>query len=172
MAEQKSQKIKVLKPSWKYFALSYAYSILLIPVFGIGLLSLYFVWNRHRQFRYEVSDAGLKAMDGRYSQHIDLENIQSIKVTQSWLNKKLDVGTLWLQTETRHMKLFGLTHPWKFKDILEEAIEAAKKRRHAKDKTKPRSPSYEPGEMERKNYLTGLWQQGLISDEEFREQTD
>lgn len=167
---EESDKIKVLTPSWKYFLLAYLYSILLIPVFGIGLLSLYFVWRRHRQFRYEVSDTGIKAIDGTYSQHVDLQNIQAVEVIQTWINRKLNVGTLLLKTETRQMKLVGIINPRKFKDLLEKAIEAEKKRETEAQKTKPRRPSHKPGEMERKNYLTGLWQQGLISEEDFKKQ--
>lgn len=165
-----STKKKTLRPSWKQFLLSYVYSILLIPVFGIGLISLYFVWRRHHQFRYEVTDTGIKAIDGTYSQHFDLENINSIEVDQNWLTRQMDVGSLLIETETRQMKLLGINDPEEFRQLLEKAVQAAKKRKREAEKTKPREPSHKPGEMERINYLTGLWQQGLISDEEFQQE--
>ena len=34
-------------------------------------------------------------------------------------------------------------------------------------KTERPEPEHEPGSMDRMDYLTGLWQQGLISDRDF-----
>jgi hypothetical protein len=61
-------------------------------------------------------------------------------------------------------------NPWKYKDLMEEAIEAEKKRQAEAQKTKPRRPSHKPGEMERENYLTGLWQQRLISEKDYNKE--
>lgn len=162
-----SSKIITLQPSWKIFFLSYLYSVLLIPVFGIGLIALWFVWKKHHQYTFKISDTNIKAIDSDFTQNIDLANITSIRVKQRWIDQKFDVGTLILKTDQTEMEIIGKVEPYKFKEMIEKAAAVQRKHQQEKQKTQPRKPKSNPGEMERMNYLTGLWQQGLISDDDF-----
>lgn len=161
------KKTKILRPHWKYFLLSYLYSILLIPVFGIGLIALWFVWNKHKQYEYRISDRGLTIIDKEYERKVDLTEIRSVKLEQDWLRKKLGVGSVVLQLEDTEAYLLGLQNPEPIYEAIETAVAAATRRKEQREEQKPREPNHKPGSMDRMNELTGMWQQGLISDEDF-----
>jgi hypothetical protein len=60
--------------------------------------------------------------------------------------------------------------PHNLAEMIKKAAAHRRQILKEQEKTEPRQPDTKPGEMERVNYLTGLWQQGLISDEEFEKQ--
>lgn len=167
MADQTSQKTVTLQPSWKNHLLGYALSVLFIPLFGIGLVGLYLVYKRQKKYSYTFSDTQISSRDTKYQRNIDLVNIENVSVRQRWLQKKVSVGDIKLKTTATSMTLRGIAHPFALKDKLEKAISIQKERQKEKERTKPKQPDRNPGTMERMDYLTGLWQQGLVSDEDF-----
>ena len=50
------------------------------------------------------------------------------------------------------------------------AVEAEQKRITAEQVVKPREVKSDPGTIDRVDYLMGLWQQGLISNEDYQEE--
>lgn len=170
MADQPQNKTIDLQPSWKNHILGYVISVLLIPLFGLGLIGLYWVYKQQTKYSYTFSDTQISSRDDKYQRNIDLVNIENVDLEQSWLQKKMGVGNLVLYTSATSMTLRGLENPVTFKDTIEQAITALKKQQQQKKKTEPRQPDHDPGTMERMDYLTGLWQQGLVSDEEFEKE--
>lgn len=170
MAQQSDTKSIELNTSWKNHLVGYAISILLIPVFGIGLLGLYWVWKRQRRHTYRVTDTRISSSDDQYHHNIDLVSIEHVEVQQSWLQEKTGVGDVELQTSASSMTLLGMEDPYHLKGLLDKAIASQKKRQDSKVKRKSREPEYDPGSMEKINYLTGLWQQGLMSDEDYKKE--
>lgn len=170
MTNQSTSKHITLNVSWKNHFWGYLISILLIPLFGIGLLGLYWVRKRQKRISYRVTDTQISSRDDQYQRNVDLVSIEQVEVRQSWLQKKLDVGDLELQTSALSMTLFGMENPYHLKGLLEKAIAAKKERQQSEEQTQAREPQYDPGSMEKLDYLTGLWQQGLISDEDFEEE--
>lgn len=163
------EKKYILTPDWTYFFFAYLFSIITIPLI-IGIVGFYFVRKRHKSLRYTVTDIGITARDTKYRQNIDLINIEHIEIEQNWCRKKLGVGSIIIHTATTKMILLGLKKPAKIEKLIEQAVQFLKGQGQ---KTVPRpkaKPEYEPGSMEKMNYLTGLWQQGLISNEDFEEE--
>lgn len=170
MPDMPDQKSYTLEPSWKQYFVSYLFSILAIPLAGIGLAALYFVRKKHKSTQYIVTDTQISSVDTKYRRNIDLVNIESVEVHQTRLQNTLGIGTLILHTSASEMELPGIENPGRLKDILEKAIRAEIQRRQAKEKTKPQEPKYDPGSMDKMEYLTGLWQQGLISEEDYEKE--
>lgn len=170
MTDQSQEKTIDLAPSWKNHILGYGISVLLIPVFGIGLIGLYWVRRQQKKYSYTFSDTQITSRDDKYQRNVDLVNIDKIEVEQSWMQKKMGVGNVVLSTSASSMILRGMTDPQNLKGLLDKAISAEKKRNQQKQKTKPEDPDRDPGTMERMDYLTGLWQQGLVSDEDFEKE--
>lgn len=170
MADQSTQKTVALEPSWKNHILGYAISILLVPAFGIGLIGLYWTYKRQKKYSYTFSDTQISSQDDKYQRNIDLVNIESVDLQQSWLQAKMGVGDIIVHTSASEMILRGLENPGGLKGVLEKAIAAEKERQQEKQKTKPKEPEHDPGTMERMDYLTGLWQQGLVSDEDYKKE--
>lgn len=170
MANQSQNKTIALDPSWKNYILGYAISFLLIPFFGLGLVGLYLVRKQQKKYSYTFSDTQISSQDDKYQRNIDLVNIEEVEVQQSWLQSKMEVGNLVLSTSASSMTLVGMEDPAQLKQLLEKAIAAEKKRLQQKEKAKPKDPEYDPGSMDKMDYLTGLWQQGLVSDEDYKKE--
>jgi hypothetical protein len=167
MADQTSEKTITLQPSWKNHLLGYTLSILFIPLLGIGLVGLYFVYKRQKKYTYTFSDTQISSKDTKYQRNIDLVNIEDVTVQQGWLQQKASVGDVILKTTATSMTLRGITNPFDLKDKLEQAISIQKELQKKKKRTKPKQPDRNPGTMDRMDYLTGLWQQGLVSNDDF-----
>jgi len=159
-----------LYPDWKHYLFPYLLAILAVPLFGIGLLILYFVYRKHTATRYKVTDTQITSIDSKYHRNIDLADIENISLEQSWLDRKMNIGTLILHTSASEMKMVGLENPQRLKTIMEKAVRSEQKRIKKSEVTTSDQPERDPGTMERMNYLTGLWQQGLISEKEFRKE--
>jgi hypothetical protein len=170
MADQSQNRTIDLKPSWKNHILGYGISVLLIPLFGIGLIGLYWVYKRQKKYSYIFSDTQISSRDDKYQRNIDLVNIEMIDLEQSWMQKKMGIGDLVLHTSATSMTLRGMENPSTFKNVLEKAISAEKQRLQEKQKTEARNADHKTGTMGRMDYLTVLWQQGLVSDDDFKKE--
>ncbi|MDZ7692755.1 MAG: PH domain-containing protein [Balneolaceae bacterium] len=167
MASQSQSKQVTLSPSWKQHFIGYVLSVLTIPIFGLGLIAFYFVRKKHKGTSYKVTDTQISSTDTKYQRNIDLVNIEDVQIQQSWLQEKLGIGTLVLSTSAASMDVVGMEEPEKLKNIIEQAIATQKEQQKKQDVRRHREPKYQPGTMEKMDYLTGLWQQGLISDDDF-----
>ncbi|SHF65427.1 PH domain-containing protein [Fodinibius roseus] len=170
MANQSDSKSIELTISWKNHLPGYALSILLIPLFGIGLLGLYWVRKRQQRLSYRVTDTRISSRDAKYQRNVDLVSIEQVEVRQSWLQEKLGVGDLELHTSASSMTLFGMETPYHLKGMLEKAIAAQRKQKQTGEDRERHEPEYDPGSMDKIDYLTGLWQQGLMSDEDYKKE--
>ena len=170
MADQSTTKTITLQPNWKNYLLGYTLSVLLIPLFGIGLIGLYWVYKKQQKYTYTFSDTQISSRDEKYQRNIDLVNIEDVSVKQNWLQEKTGVGNVIVRTTATSMNLRGMDDPFALKDMLEKAISIQKERLKKKEQTKPEQPDGNPGSMERMDYLTGLWQQGLVSDDDFEKE--
>lgn len=170
MANNTEEKSYTLTPSWKHYITGYLLSILAIPLAGIGLIGLYFVRKKHRSKKNIITDTQISSADTKYHRNIDLINIEKVEVVQGWWQQKLGIGNLVLHTSASEMVISGIENPWNLKNILQKAIYAEVQRQKEKEKTKPKEPEYSPGSMDKMEYLTGLWQQGLISNEDYEKE--
>ncbi len=170
MADQSKDKVITLGISWKNHFLGYTLSVLLIPLFGIGLLGLYWVYKRQKSITYRVSDTQISSRDSQYQRNVDLVNIDKVEVHQSWLQEKLKVGDLELRTSATSMTLYGMENPYNLKGLLDRSIAEQKRLQEQQKQTKAPETDTKPGTRDRMDYLTGLWQQGLVSNEEFEKE--
>lgn len=160
-----SEKSITLTPSWKAFFWSYFFGVILIPV----LLGVYLVWKtrkKHTGISYKITDRKITVVEGNYLQDIELVNIRQAVAGE----KRFGIGNITLKTQAREIELIGLKNPGGIADSIEKAAEAELRRLEADKQTKPRETAYEPGTMDRLDYLTGLWQQGLISEDDFEKE--
>lgn len=161
-----------LEPSWKNYVLSYTISVLCIPLLGVGLIMLYFTYKKHKKYSYTFSNTRVTRRGYKYSRNVDLISIEKVEVMQSWIQQKMSVGDILLHTSASKITLRGIEQPGNLQGMLEKAISAALKQQEEKEDTQPSNVEQDPGTKNRMNYLTGLWQQGLVSDEEFEDERD
>lgn len=157
-----NQKSITLTPSWKAFFWRYVFGVIFVPL----LFGIYLLWEtrkKHKGISYKITDRRITVVNGHISQNIDLADIRQAKAGEM----QFGVGSVIIKTQGREIELLGLKNPEVISNSIEKAVEAELKRLEAKKQAKPRSPQYDPGTMDRLDYLTGLWQQGLMSDEDF-----
>ncbi|HET8865586.1 MAG TPA: hypothetical protein VFM80_07795 [Gracilimonas sp.] len=157
------EKSITLTPSWRAFFWSYVFGVLLIPAL-IGIIILWKTRKKHRAISYKIIDRRITVVEGNYSQNIDLTDIRQAEAGEP----RFGVGDITLKTQGRTVNLIGLKNPSRIAGFIEQAVEAELKRLETEKQTKLREPKYDPGSMDRLDYLTGLWQQGLMSDEDFQ----
>jgi len=156
-----------LRTHWKNHLPGYAVGLLTTPVFGLGIIIIIWTWYRHRRYRYEVTATAITSIDRQFTQNMDIININEVEVEQGWIQKQLEVGDVKLSSNLSEIRIIGQENPHQLKELIVQAVSNARSQLTEKQKTVPRQPKMEPGQMDRLNYLTGLWQQGLISDEDY-----
>lgn len=159
-----------LRPSPRQYLPRYLLGLLTIPLFGLGIYLIYRARRKQQHTRYRITDRSITSADFRYHHTIDLKNIREVTVRSSIAQKLLGIGSVVLRTDEREMVLEGMRDYLTLKDTIEKAVTALRNRPKGMDDREVREPELEPGTMERMNYLTGLWQQGLLSDGDFREE--
>jgi len=143
----------------------------LIPLLGIGI---YIIWRAQRtrkSIRYEIYDRYILSKDSKYTQRVDLADISEINIRQRWIDKKFNTGDLLISSPASTMELLGIRKPDQTATLIEHAVAAEKQRiSELKRSAEPASVKHDPGTLDKLDYLTGLWQQGLISDSDFEQE--
>lgn len=144
--------------------------VLLVPLFGIGLIVLYLAYKKQSAITYVFGNQSITKTDHTYFDTVDLTNIMEVKVQQKWIDKKLNAGKLLLITDQKTIELVGIHNPHSFSELIMQAAESERSRlRKQKEIATPPS-DVAPVSLDRLDYLTGLWQQGLLSDEDFKKE--
>ena len=145
--------------------------IILIPLFGVGIYLIYRFYSSHNAISYRITDQSITAVDSNVEQKMDLANIQDVEISQKWIDRKFGLGLVTLRSDSNSIDLIGMENPQKLADTIMSAAKAERKRL-ADLKTQKSEPvkQSKPGRDDRIDYLTGLWQQGLISEEDYEKE--
>lgn len=160
----------ILHPNHAYNSWWYLVGVLLIPLFGIGLYLIYRTYSKLKQTQYEITDHTIRALTPGYSENMDLAEILSVDVKQRFIDRYFSMGTLVLQTSSRTLEMIGMKNPEQLSSLILQAAKSERKRLEEIKESTPKPVESNPGSMEKINYLTGLWQQGLISNEDFQKE--
>ncbi|MDZ7771855.1 MAG: PH domain-containing protein [Balneolaceae bacterium] len=159
-----------LSPVWQRFAHRYLLGVLLLPLLGLGAWLIWKTWKEQKARRYRITDRQISSIDVRYHQTLDLSNIEEVRLRQTGFQRWLGTGDLVLETGSSEMVMVGMENPASLKAAIEEAAATLREAMRQQEERKSPEPDREPGSMDRMDYLTGLWQQGLISDRDFNEE--
>jgi hypothetical protein len=161
-----SEKTITLRPSVKSKLPGIALGVILIPVL-IGVFILYKYYREYHTTAYIIGEKSITARTARMEERVDLENIQRTTVEQGWLGSRLAFGTVKLHTNSRIVSLTGLENPQQISEMILAAAENERRKQAEMNRSKPREPRHPAGTADRLDYLTGLWQQGLLSNEDY-----
>lgn len=165
-----SKKEIILTPSHATLFWRHTISILLMPIFGIGLFFLYRNYKTINSIKYIIRDESIEIIDSKYSSTVDLVNITDITVYERLIDKLFKIGDVQLKTNSREIRLIGLKNPDNLANMIMTAAEMQRKRQTEISPNRPVEKKYHPGSLDKLDYLTGLWQQGLMSNEDFLEE--
>ncbi|HCI69225.1 MAG TPA: hypothetical protein DF712_22650 [Balneola sp.] len=161
-----SEKSIILTPSRKNYFWGYLIGVLLIPLF-IGVAVIWFVNKKRNSIRYQITDTSITKIEEETKTELELVNILETSFSQTSFQKLLGIGTIRLKANVSEVVLDGIEQPASLLNKIDTAIAYQKERFKASEKVKPQKPTHDPGTLEKLDYLTGLWQQGLINDEDY-----
>ena len=144
----------------------YVVGILLTPL----LIGIYILYKKNRELsntHYKITDQTIILVNPTYTEAVDIINIHDVKVHQRWIDKKFNIGTLRLVTHTKQVELAGIENPANLADMILQAAEMERARIRELERKDPAPKEMSPGTLDKLDYLTGLWQQGLISNDDF-----
>lgn len=160
------EKSIILTPSRKNYFWGYLIGVLLIPLL-IGIVVIWFINRKRNSIQYQITDTSVSKVTKEDKTQLELINILETSVSQTGLQKLLGIGNIKLKANVSELILEGIENPESFLEKIDTAIAYQKEKLKASEKIKPRKPTHDPGTLEKLDYLTGLWQQGLISDEDY-----
>ncbi len=164
-----SAKSILLKPKTSHFFWGYLTGILLIPLLGLGIYIIYRLIKKQSAIYYEISNQHITIIDAVSTNQIKIAEIDQIDLNQNWTDQKFNTGTLIIHTmNSGEHELIGLENPYSLKDLLLQAAEAERVRLDRMNEKNIKDEVTPSVNLDRLDYLTGLWQQGLISDDDFK----
>jgi hypothetical protein len=158
--------IAILIPLWTITTTS---MIMLV----VWVLAFVYHYRRFNSEYYLVSDNSIQVVTAKNDSTISLVNITDIISRQyTWL-PLTNLGEIEIHANGQKHYLKGLKDATGTAGIIKMAVDAAV----ARSKQSNRPAYYQPelhaaGTLELMNDLVGLWQQGILTDEEFQRETD
>lgn len=155
-----------LQPSKIHHFWWYATGVLLTPIL-VGFYILYKKFQEISGIHYKITDQTITSINSSYTETVDIANINDVKIHQRWIDKKFGIGSLQLITNTRKVDLIGLENPKNLSDMILKAAEAERYRIEQQAKREVKTNESSNINLDKLDYLTGLWQQGLISNDDY-----
>ncbi len=139
----------------------------LTPIIIWALVTL-FHYRRFRSERYMVSDHSIQIQTHNDDTTISLVNIRAVKGIPYSLLRFKKLGKIVITANGRQYTLKGIEDASSTATIIWQAAEAAVARQNNRNRPANfQPPTNAAGTLELMNDLVGLWQQGMISDEEY-----
>ncbi|MCG2589650.1 hypothetical protein [Rhodohalobacter sulfatireducens] len=161
----KEKKIE-LQPQKSHNFWWYVVGVLLIPLLA-GIYLLYKKVKELSEIHYKITDKTITSVSSSFTESVDIANINDVKIDQRWIDKQFGIGNLQLITNTRKVDLIGLENPKNMADLIMKAAEAERYKIEQQQKKERVETKSSPGSLDKLDYLTGLWQQGLISNDDY-----
>lgn len=156
-----------LQPELQHYFLPFLFSMLLIPVFFIGMFMIYYYRTRLRETYYEISNDSVTRRFRNEREEIRLADIENIRLSYNRTHKRFGLGNIHLAGSGNEIVLEGILNPEQLYEIIRMAVEQEKRYEDIDLEPKSDFDYLKTGAADQMNNLVGLWQQGLLSNEEF-----
>lgn len=161
-----AEKMIELQPEKSHNFWWFVFGILLAPIL-VGFYLLYKKYSELSNTHYKITDQTITTVNPTYTETVDIANINNVKIHQRWIDEQFGIGSLQLITNTRKVDLVGLENPQNLADMILKAAEAERYRIEQQTTKERNQKQSAPGNLDKLDYLTGLWQQGLISNDDY-----
>lgn len=166
--DSKAEREKVIEyqTHWKQYYSEFVKAWALIPLFGAGFFKLKKLNKRLAGMVYRIYNDRIEIGKGEDVIILPIPDLRKVKKEQSPEQRKHGLADVLVSNESQTYRLEGLQHADALEDVLFIAIKTEEKRRELEEKAIG-DHDIDPGGLDQMNYLTGLWQQGMISEEDF-----
>lgn len=108
---------------FKNHPIGFIVSLLLIPVFGLGLLILLWWYMQCRGSKLTVNERDIlyeKGLLSKYRVEISIGGVRTVKVDQSFFNRIFGVGTIHIYTagDLPEIEVKGLPNPNQVRELI------------------------------------------------------
>jgi len=159
-----------LETSYKDVKVILILGLLLAPV-GIGLIILYLTYSSIKKNYWEIHPTSITVFTPKEEQVINLSSIISVELKQTKSQKKHSLGDLTILTNSRiwdEFTISGIFNASLYAESIQLAIDTIKAKTKPAFTVRPEEHTdIAIGGLDRMNDLVGLWQAGMISDEDF-----
>lgn len=148
-----------------------SFSTLSLVLLGVCAWVTYLNVRKLPKEYYLVSDHSIQVKSHKEDTTISLVNITQVTSKRHWQIPFTSYGQVLLKANGRQHIMRGLKDAASIAEIISQAVDAAIARENRKSgPLKFTPPLHAPGTLEQMNDLVGLWQQGILSDEEYRQE--
>ncbi len=157
-----------LQPDWRIFLLPYILGLLLVPLFGLGLWMIYHYRKKWKSIRYSITNDSIIHIVAEKETRIALNEITACEVISTGLSAQFGLGDIHVHHGNGTVVLSGIPEPVPIAVLVEHAARSERERMKIRQEVAQSRPPHPSGTLESKNQLVGLWQQGLISEEDYQ----
>jgi hypothetical protein len=156
---------------WLYYRWRIFAGLLLLPLFGIGAIILLFTRLKMRKSSFRFDSEKIEFLHAEKSQVL-LKQIQEVRVLNYQIVRNVSIADLSIKISDDNVLIIpGLKGTQFIASAIETNIELVRNR-IAKEQVSPITNEIrQPSRLEHMNDLVGLWQQGLISEEDYTSET-
>jgi hypothetical protein len=131
-----------------------------------------FIGNKRlNRVTYLISDHSIQIQTANDDTTISLVNITDVSGRRHLRLPFTNFGKVIIASNDRQFEMIGIKDASTLAGIIKQAAEAAVAReRQRSGPMRYTPPIHAAGTLEQKNDLVGLWQQGMLTDEEYREE--
>lgn len=160
---KETERIIVLKPhplGWLYY---WVICVLTIPLFGIGLVAGYVLWKHIRSISYRLSDAAVSIQSGRETITMSWDDVSEVYAE----SRAGRLGHIVIVSKENRYRLSFLEDAFSLADTIHQMLLS---RNRMSDVPKASPIAQVEMSIDRLNDLTALWQQGLISEDDYQKE--
>ena len=144
-------------------------SVLSMVALGAWVLVALLQYRRLKREQYLVSDHSIQVVTAKDDTTVSLVNITDIISRKYWWLPFTNLGEIEIQANGNSHFLKGIKDALGTAGIIKLAVDAAiAKARQQRRPTTYQPPMHPAGTLEQMNDLVGLWQQGILTDEEYQ----
>ncbi len=157
-----TERVIVLKPhplGWLYY---WVICVLTIPLFGIGLVAGFFLWKHIRSISYRLSDAAVSIVSGQETITLSWNDVSEV-FAESRAGR---LGHIVIVSKKTRYRLTFLEDAFSLADTINLMLTSNNRSDGVQSSILPQVEM----SVDRLNDLTALWQQGLISEEDYQKE--
>lgn len=158
---------KLIQTSYKNYPILLGLGFLTLPL-GIGIFVLFYVYLQTKKSIWELHSASIVIHQNKKSTTILLPDLITVKTISSPTQTKYKLADLEIKTNKGVFVIKGIEKAELYAEVLQLAIDSLKAKQ--KPRIPPRDEEFSDlavGGLDKMNDLVGLWQAGMISDEDF-----
>ena len=159
-----------LHPDWRLFLTRFALGIVLIPLLGFGIWLIWHYRKKLKGITYRISNSDITITDQHVQETIALADVTGCRVVWPRLLKRFGLGNIAIIHSGGTSGLLAISDPEPVASVIEDAAASERERMKIREEVERTKPTHPSGTLDKKNELVGLWQQGLISEEDFQQE--